>query len=119
MTFDEALKAFNSAEQEKAVALMNEIDKHLGIEAELRSSINESPDGANVVIVHDIKTAVDRETLRYVAAIKGRALLGSHPIQRSSGALSSFASSRTTPRRSEGSPSQDEIEATPRKVATS
>ena len=82
MTFDEALKAFNSDEQKKAVALMEEIDSQLGIEAELRSGINESPDGANVVIVHDIKMAVDRETLRYVAAIKGRALLGSHPIQR-------------------------------------
>jgi hypothetical protein len=80
MTFDEAQKAFDSHEQKKAVALMKEIDRQLGIEAELSSGINESPDGANVVIVHDIKTAVDRETLRYVAAIKGRALLGSHPI---------------------------------------
>jgi hypothetical protein len=82
MTFDEAQKAFNSDKQKKAVALMEEIDRQLGIEAELSSGINDSPDGANVVILHDIKTAVDRETLGYVAAIKGRALLGSHPIQR-------------------------------------
>ena len=81
MTFDEAQKAFNSDKQKKAVALMKEIDRHLGIEAELSSGINDSPDGANVVILHDIKTAVDRDTLRYVAAIKGRALLVSHPIQ--------------------------------------
>ena len=80
MTFDEAQKAFNSDKQKKAVALMKEIDRQLGIEAELSSDINDSPDGANVVILHDIKTAVDRETLRYVAAIKGRALLASHPI---------------------------------------
>jgi hypothetical protein len=82
MTFDEALNAFKSNEQKKAIALMKEIDRQLGIEAELKSSINESPDGANVVILHDIKTAMDRETLRYVAGIKGRALLQSHPIQR-------------------------------------
>jgi hypothetical protein len=82
MTFDEAQKAFNSDKQKKAVALMKEIDRQLGIEAELSSGINDSPDGANVVILHDIKTAVDRETLGYVAAIKGRALLESHPIQR-------------------------------------
>jgi hypothetical protein len=82
MTFDEAQKAFDSDEQKKAVALMKVIDSQLGIEAELTSAINDSPYGANVVIMHDIKTAVDRETLRCVAAIKGRALLGSHPIQR-------------------------------------
>ena len=82
MTFDEAVKALDSDGQKQAVALMREIDLQLGIDAELSSGINDSPDGANVVIVHDIRTAVDRETLGYVAAIKGRALLGSHPIQR-------------------------------------
>jgi hypothetical protein len=61
---------------------MKEIDRQLGIEAELSSGIKDSPDGANVVILHDIKTAVDRETLRYIAAIKGRALLETNPIQR-------------------------------------
>jgi hypothetical protein len=75
MTFDEALKALNSDEQKQAVALMKEIDKQLGIEAELRSGINESPDGANVVIVHDIKTPLSREKFRYVAAVKAKALM--------------------------------------------
>ena len=33
------------------------------------------PDGASVVIIHDIKTPLDWETLRYIAAVKGKALL--------------------------------------------
>ena len=58
MTFDEAVKALDSDEQKQAVTLMREIDMQLGIDAELSSSINTSPDGANVVIIHDIKTPV-------------------------------------------------------------
>jgi hypothetical protein len=79
MTLDEALKALDSDEQEQAVALMKKIDKQLGIEAEVSSGINDSPAGANVVIVHDIKTPVDSDTLRYLAAIKGLALLEESP----------------------------------------
>jgi len=79
ITFDEAVKALDSHEHKQAVALMKEIDLQLGIEAELSSGINESPDGANVVIIHDIKTPVDDETLRYLAAIKGRMLLDESP----------------------------------------
>ena len=79
MTFDEAVKALDSEEQKQAVALMKEIDLQLGIEAELSSGINESPNGANVVIVHDIKTPVDADTLRYLAAVKGKALLDESP----------------------------------------
>jgi len=79
MTFDEAQKALNSDEQKQALALMKEIDLQLGIEAELTSSINESPDGANVVIIHDIKTRLDWETLQYIAAVKGKALLDESP----------------------------------------
>jgi len=79
MTFEEAQKALNSDEQKQAVALMNEIDLQLGIEAELNSGINESPDGANVVIIHAIKTPVDSDTLRYLAALKGRMLLDESP----------------------------------------
>jgi hypothetical protein len=79
MTFEEAQRALNSDEQKQAVALMKEIDLQLGIEAELSSGINESPDGASVVIVHDIKTPLDSDTLRYLAAIKGRALLDESP----------------------------------------
>jgi len=79
MTFEEAQKALNSDEQKQAVALMKEIDMQLGIEAELTSGIYESPDGANVVIIHDIKTPVDSDTLRYLAAIKGRMLLDESP----------------------------------------
>jgi hypothetical protein len=79
MTFEEAQKALNSDEQKQAVALMKEIDLQLGIEAELSSGINESPDGANVVIVHDIKTPVDSDTLRYLAALKGKVLLDESP----------------------------------------
>ena len=82
MTFEEAQKALNSDEQKQAVALMKEIDMQLGIEAELTSGIYESPDGANVVIIHDIKTPVDSDTLRYVAAIKGRMLLDESPHSR-------------------------------------
>ena len=80
MTFEEAQKALNSDEQKQAVALMKEIDMQLGIEAELTSGIYESPDGANVVIIHDIKTPVDSNTLRYLAAIKGRMLLDESPL---------------------------------------
>jgi hypothetical protein len=76
MTFDEAQKALNSDEQKRAVALMKKIDRQLGIEAELTSGIYESSDGASVVIVHDIKTPLDWETLQYIAAVKGKALLG-------------------------------------------
>jgi hypothetical protein len=79
MTFEEAQKALNSDEQKQALALMKEIDLQLGIEAELSSGINESPDGANVLILHDIKTPVDSDTLRYLAAVKGQALLDGSP----------------------------------------
>ena len=79
MTFDETIKALDSDEQKQALALMREIDMQLGIDAELSSSINDSPDGANVVIVHDIKTSVDSDTLRYLAAVKGNALLDESP----------------------------------------
>jgi hypothetical protein len=79
MTFEEAQKAFNSNEQKQAVALMKKIDKQLGIEAELTSGIYDTPDGASVVIVHDIKTPLDWETLQYIAAVKGKALLDESP----------------------------------------
>jgi hypothetical protein len=79
MTFDEAQKALNSDEQKQALALMKEIDLQLGIEAELSSGINDTPDGANVVIVHDIRTPLDWETLQYLAAVKGKVLLDESP----------------------------------------
>ena len=79
MTFDEAQKALNSDETTQAVALMKKIDKHLGIEAKLARGIYDTPDGASVVIVHDIKTPVDWETLQYIAAVKGKALLDELP----------------------------------------
>jgi hypothetical protein len=79
MTFDEAVKALDGDEQKQALALMKEIDLQLGIEAELTSGINDSPDGASVVVVHKIKTPVDWETLRYLAAVKGKALLDESP----------------------------------------
>jgi hypothetical protein len=79
MTFDEAVNALDSEEQKQAVALMKEINMQLGIDAELSSSINDSPDGANVMIIHDIKTPVDSDTLRYLAAVKGKALLDESP----------------------------------------
>ena len=79
MTFDEAVKALDSDEQKQAVTLMREIDMQLGIDAELSSSINDSPDGANVVIVHNVKTTLDSETLQYIAAVKGQALLDESP----------------------------------------
>ena len=79
MTFDEALKALDSEETKQAVTLMKKIDSQLGIEAELTSGIYNTPVGASVVIVHDIKTPVDWETLRYLAAVKGKALLDESP----------------------------------------
>jgi hypothetical protein len=79
MTFEEAQKALNSDQTTQAVALMKKIDKHLGIEAELTSRIYDTPGGASVVIVHDIKTPVDWETLQYLAAVKGKALLDESP----------------------------------------
>jgi hypothetical protein len=79
MTFDEAQKALNGDETKNSVALMKKIDKQLGMEAELTSGIYDTPDGASVVIVHEIKTPLDWETLRYIAAIKGKALLDESP----------------------------------------
>lgn len=79
MTFDEAQKALNSDETKQAVVLMKKIDKQLGIEAELSSGIYDTPDGASVVIIHDIKTPVDSDTLRYLAAVKGKALMEKSP----------------------------------------
>ena len=79
MTFDEAQKALNSDETKRAVVLMKRIDKQLGIEAELSSGIYDTPDGASVVIFHDIKTPVDSDTLRYLAAVKGKALVDESP----------------------------------------
>ena len=79
MTFNEAVKALDNDEQKQAVMLMREIDMQLGIDAQLSSSINDSPDGANVVIIHDIKTPLDGETLQYIAAVKGKALLDESP----------------------------------------
>jgi hypothetical protein len=79
MTFEEAQKALNSDEQKQAVALMKEIGLQLGIAVELSSGIKESADGASVTIIHDIKTPVDSDTLRYIAAVKGKALLDESP----------------------------------------
>jgi hypothetical protein len=79
MTLEEAEKALDSDETKQAVALMKEIDMQLGIEAELTSGINESAAGANVMIIHDIKTPVDWRTLQYLAAVKGKALLDESP----------------------------------------
>jgi len=79
MTFDEAQKALNSDETKQAIVLMKKIDEQLHIEAELSGAINESPDGANVVIIHDINKPVDSDTLHYLAAVKGEALLDKSP----------------------------------------
>ena len=79
MTFEEALKALDSDEQKKAVALMKQIDRQLGIKAELSSGINDFPNGACVVIVHNIKTPLSSEKLRYIAAVKGKALMEKSP----------------------------------------
>ena len=79
LTFDGAVKAVDSDEQRQAVMLMREIDMQLHIEAELSSGIYDTPDGASVVIIHDIKTPVDSDTLRYLAAVKGKALLDESP----------------------------------------
>jgi len=65
----------------QAVAPMKKIDKKLGIEAELTSGIYDSPDGASVVIMPRIKTPLNWETLRYVAAVKEKALLEESPDQ--------------------------------------
>jgi hypothetical protein len=82
MTFEEAQKALDSEETKQAVALMKEIDKQVGIDAELTSGIYNTHGGASVVILHDIKTPVDWETLRYIGAVKGKALLDESPDSR-------------------------------------
>ena len=43
MTFDEALKTLESDEHKKAVALMKQIDRQLGIKAELSSGSTTHP----------------------------------------------------------------------------
>jgi hypothetical protein len=83
MTFDEALKALKSDEHKKAVALMKQIDRQLGIKAELKSGVNASPNDACVVIVHNIKTPLSSEKLHYIAAVKARALMEKSPDQSS------------------------------------
>ena len=47
---------------------MREIDIQLGIDAELSSSINDSPGGANVVIVHNVKTHAGMRVTRALPA---------------------------------------------------
>ena len=79
MTFDEALKALESDQHKKAVALMKQIDRQLGIKAELNSGINDSPNDVCVVIVHNIKTPLSSEKLLYIAAVKGKALMEKSP----------------------------------------
>ena len=79
MTFDEALKALESDEHKKAVALMKQIDRQLDIKAELNSGINDSPNGVCVVIVHNIKTPLSSEKLRYIVAVKAKALMEKSP----------------------------------------
>jgi hypothetical protein len=79
MTFEEAQKALHSEETKQALALMKEIDLQLGIAVELSSGIKESANGASVTIIHGIKTPVDSDTLRYIAAVKGKALLDESP----------------------------------------
>ena len=79
MTFDEALKALESDEHKRAVALMKQIDRQLGIKAELSSGVNDSPNDACVVIVHNIKTPLSSEKLRYIAAVKANALMEKSP----------------------------------------
>jgi hypothetical protein len=83
MTFDEVLNALKSDEHKKAVALMKEIDRQLGIEAELSSGINCSHNDACVVIVHKIKTPLSSEKLRHIAAVKGKALMEKSPDSKS------------------------------------
>ena len=73
------IKALESDELKKAVALMKQIDRQLGIKAELSSGINDSPNDACVVIVHNIKTPLSSEKLHYIAAVKAKALMEKSP----------------------------------------
>jgi hypothetical protein len=100
MTFNEALKALNSHEHKKAVSLMEQIDKQFGVEGELSSGVNESGGGSCVVIVQSIKTPLSSEKLRYVAAVKGKALMKSHRIKSCSGNCAA-ASNSLQPKRLE------------------
>jgi hypothetical protein len=75
MTFDQAQQALDTVETRRAVALMKEIDERLGLDTEVRPGIQESPEGACVVLMHNIKTPVDPQKLAYIAAVKKKALL--------------------------------------------
>lgn len=79
LTFDEIQQALESSELKKAVRLMKQIDQHLAIESDVRVGVRGSPQGEQIVLIHQIHTPVDAAKLRYIAAVKGKALLDQEP----------------------------------------
>jgi hypothetical protein len=79
LTFEQAQQALGTADMKRAVALMKQIDERLGIDADVQPGVRESPAGTQIVLVHRIRTPIDAERLRYVAAVKGKALLDQEP----------------------------------------
>ena len=74
-TFEQAWQALGTADMKRAVALMKQIDERLGIDADVQLGIHESQAGPQIVLVHKIRTPIDAEKLRYVVAVKSKALL--------------------------------------------
>src|SRR6516225_4310636 len=79
LTFEQAWQALGTADMKRAVALMRQIDERLGIDADVQLGIHESPAGSQIVLVHKIRTTMDAERLRYIVAVKGKALLDQEP----------------------------------------
>jgi hypothetical protein len=79
LTFEQAQQALGMADIKRAVALMKQIDERLGIDADVQLGIHESPAGPQIVLVHKIRTPIDAERLRYIVAVKSKALLDQEP----------------------------------------
>ena len=79
LTFEQAWQALGTAEMKRGLALMKQIDERLGIDADVQLGIHESPAGPQIVLVHKIRTPIDAERLKYIVAVKGKALLDQEP----------------------------------------
>lgn len=73
LTFDMAEKRLNSPRQITIKKISEDINKQLGLDSEISDAVGDWADGAeNTLFIHD-KKVPDYETLRYGAALKGKA----------------------------------------------
>ena len=79
LTFEQAQEALGTADIKRAVALMKQIDERLGIDADVQPGIRESPAGTQIVLMQRIRTPIDAERLRYIAALKAQSMFDLEP----------------------------------------